>query len=104
MLGPVQIEIGKAVNAGMGQEFCRLRAFNGQLIHVMGLIKQHRAMPPGCLFRAPVAEFRGHHRVDIHTYLRITSISTGFLWPAMTEVRFGTVMFQVLFQVFRSSC
>ena len=65
MLGTVQAEIVEAVDAVMRQEFGRLRPFDDQLVHVVGLIEQYGALPPGDLFTAPIAEFGRDHRVDI---------------------------------------
>jgi len=66
MLGAVEVEIGEAVDADMLQECSCLRSFDNDLVHVMGLIEQHRRIAPGALLIAPIGVFRRNHRVYIH--------------------------------------
>ena len=71
VLGAVEIEVREAVDADMGKEGGRIRAFDDQLVHMVGLVEQHRAVAPGALFITPVGVFRGNNRIDIHPDLRV---------------------------------
>lgn len=67
MLGAVEIEIRKGVDAVIGKEFLRIGPFNDQFVHVVGLVKQHGTLAPCGLLGTPVAELTGDNRVYIHS-------------------------------------
>ena len=71
MLGAVQIEVGKTVDADVLEKSSRIRTFDDELVHVMGLVEQHGGFPPGHLLVSPVRELGRHDRVHVHTDLRV---------------------------------
>ena len=71
MLGTVEIEIRKPVDADKRQERLGVGAFDNQFIHVVGLVEQHGMVAPRALFITPVGEFGGHDGIDIHPDLGV---------------------------------
>ena len=54
LFGFVNGEIRKAINAGCGEKFERVRAFNPHIRHVVGLVEENAGFLPGTLFIPPV--------------------------------------------------
>ena len=71
VLGAVQVEVREAVDADVLEERGRVRTFDDELVHVMGLVEQHGRLAPGHLLVAPVRELRRDDRVDVHADLRV---------------------------------
>jgi hypothetical protein len=71
MLGTVQVEIGEGIDADMVEEGGGVRPLDDQLVHVVRLVEQDRAVAPGLLLGTPVGVFRCNHRVYIHADLGI---------------------------------
>jgi hypothetical protein len=71
MLGSIQIEVREAVDADVLEECGRVRTFDDELIHMMGLVEQHGRLAPGHLLVAPVGEFRRDDGVHVHADLRV---------------------------------
>jgi hypothetical protein len=71
VLGTVQVEVRKAVDADVLEERGCVGAFDDQLVHVMSLVEQHGRFAPRDLFVSPVRELRRDDRVDVHPDLRV---------------------------------
>ena len=71
MLGTVEIEIAKSIDAYVGKKSLCIWPLDNQLIHMVRLIKQNRRLAPSGLFIAPIGIFWRNHRIDIHADLRI---------------------------------
>ena len=70
-VGAVQVEVPEGIDAVIGEEFLGLRTLDDQFVHVMGLVEEHRGFAPRALLVAPVGEFRGDDRIDIHADLAV---------------------------------
>src|SRR5690625_4879697 len=77
LLGAVDREVGNRVDRGVGDELQGVLTADEQVVHVVGLVVQHRGVAPCGLFVAPVVEFRGHDRVDVGTDLGVTQELNG---------------------------
>ena len=62
---------------------------------MVGLVKQHRAVPPCALLVAPVVEFRSDNRININPVLELRSMSTGFANWLMAVVRLLIITFPI---------
>src|SRR5690606_19933356 len=71
LLGLVDAEVCEAVDRRLGEQLQRVRAFDVEVHHVMGLIEEHARLTPRALLVAPVRELGGNHRINIGTDLRI---------------------------------
>ena len=56
VLGPGGVEAGEAVDREALEETRRVGPLDDQLVHVVRLVEQHRAVAPGALLVAPVGE------------------------------------------------
>ena len=74
LLGLVRHEALHAVDSQIRDQLQRVRAFDEQIDHVVGLVEQHGGIAPGALLVAPVGELGGDHRVDIGADLRVAQV------------------------------
>jgi hypothetical protein len=72
LLGLIDFEILKAIDAKIGKYFQCVRALDIKIGHMVRLIEKSAGLPPGALLISPVREFGAHHRKGIRSYLRLT--------------------------------
>jgi hypothetical protein len=71
LLGSIDRELGKCIEAKVGDELECIRSLDVKIRHVVGLVKENTALAPGALFVAPVRVLGGDNRVDVGSDLRI---------------------------------
>jgi hypothetical protein len=71
LLGLVDLELGHGVDRRVGDQLDGIGTLQEHVVHVVGLIVEHRGVTPGLLFLDPVGEVRRDHRVDVGTDLRV---------------------------------
>ncbi len=74
LLGLVRHEALHRIDGETLDELQRVRAYDEQVHHVVGLIEQHRGVAPRGLLTAPVRKLRRHDRIHIRTDLRIAQM------------------------------
>src|SRR3990172_832338 len=72
LLGLIDSETLKVVDAQTREYFERIRAFKIHIRHVVRLVIKHTGFLPGALFISPVCELGRNHWIDIGSSLRIT--------------------------------
>ena len=71
LLGLVRLEALVAVHRQIREQLQRIRSFDREIGHVIGLVEQHAGVLPGLLLVAPVGVFGRHARIDVRSGLLI---------------------------------
>src|SRR5690606_39144366 len=69
VLRHVGLEVGETVDAHVAEKLFRIRTFDRDFVHVVGLVEQHGGVAPCHLFGTPVGKFRCYYRVYVDTGL-----------------------------------
>jgi hypothetical protein len=71
LLGLVDFEILKSIDAQIGEQFEGFRTLHVKIRHVVRLVEKGAGFLPCTLFISPVCELGSHHRKCVRPYLRI---------------------------------
>src|SRR5690606_38112883 len=71
LLGLVDGEIVERVDTKIARELQRVRTFNSEIGHVIGLVEEHAGVLPGPLFVAPVGEFCRNAGINVWSRLLV---------------------------------
>ena len=71
LLGLIDFKVLKGIDSQFRKQFERVRPFNVEVGHVVGLVEKSAGFTPGALLISPVGELVTHHRAGIGADLRV---------------------------------
>ena len=87
VLRPAGAEAVEAVDGEPGEQLQRVRAVDGQVVHVERLVEEDAGRLPRPLLVAPVGELRRHAREDVGAGLRVAQQLDGALGRPRADLR-----------------